>query len=248
MSKYSGQDLNAFLSQLTSNMQKSEIERSDLRNNTTIFKNLLICSRITNSVIGTALRESIHHIISISRFNSNEVQFHKNDIMEILYKNEIFITSLGEGWIFNTPIGKKIVNIVLCNSDATLWNLNLNYENLFIGLKYPLIIDDVFMRLRNCIFYYPTKNITNNNLVSTILLLSEASNQISLSEIPDLIISLKLTSKLITYCYHQKIILAYVHSDILFSEVARDLSHILTNELKIQTTLCSFQQYRYVIK
>ncbi|MCE7735769.1 MAG: hypothetical protein GPJ54_12880 [Candidatus Heimdallarchaeota archaeon] len=243
-----GSDLEHLLSEISDNRHRWEIKRSERSNKFSSVANLIICGRITNSTIGAAISNNVNHIVSIDRFQSTEQQFIVDDIFELLYKNDIYVISLGVGWLFATSLGKKMINIVLNNTDSSIWSANIGVENIFIGLKINLKIDDIFSRLRNCVYYFPAKLGDKQISISSILVIESSFETLNLEELPDLILTMELTSSLITFCYHKKIILVFVHSDVLYFEIARDLSHLLMSALKVSTTLCDPLQYKVKIK
>lgn len=243
-----GSDLGHLLSEISDNRHRWEIKRSERNNKNSSVTDLIICGRITNSTIGTAISNSVNHIVSIARFQSNEQQFLIDDIFELLYKNDIYVISIGVKWLFATSLGKKMINIILNNTDSSIWSISIGVENVFIGLKSNLKLEDLFSRLRNCVYYFPAKLEDKRNSISSILVIKSSFETLRLKEFPDLILAMELTPSLITFCYHKKIILVFVHSDILYFEIARDLSHLLMSTLKVSTTLSNPLQYKMEIK
>lgn len=243
-----GRDLAHLLSKISDNNHRWEIKRSERSNKYSSVADLIICGRITNSTIGTAISNRVNHIVSIARFQSSEQQFIIDDIFELLYKNDIYVISLGVKWLFATSLGKKMINIILNNTDSAIWSINIGIENVFIGLKTNLKVVDLFSRLRNCVYYFPAQLGDKRDSISSILVVKSSFETLKLKEFPDLILTMELTPTLITFCYHKKIILVFVHSDVFYFEIARDLSHLLMSTLKVSTTLGNPLQYKMEIE
>ena len=240
--------LDDLLSEITHNKHAWEIKRALSKNQDTLIYHLIMCGRITNSIIGKAISNNISHIVTVSRFRSKEQQFIVDDFFELLYKNDIFVISLGDDWLFRTALGKKMVTIILNNTNSSLWNTNIGVENIFIGLKTNLEVAGLFSRLRNCVYYFPAKLEKTKTSISTILVIKASFDTLTLKEFPDLILTMELTPSLITFCYHMKIILVFVHSDVFYFEIARDLSYLLVSSLNVPTTLGTSVEYKIAIK
>lgn len=244
----SGKELDLLLSDISKNKQNWEIKRSENKNHETSISNLILCGRITNSTVGTAISKNISHIISISRFKSRDLQFMVDDVLEILYKNDIFVISLGDEWLFRTSLGKKMITVLLNNTNSSIWSTNIGTENIFVGFNSNLQLTALFARLRNCVYYFPAKLEETVTSISTILIIKSSFETTRLHDLPDLVLTMELTPSLITYCYHKKIILVFVHSDVFYFEIARDLSRLLMTSLKVPTTLCSGLNYKIKVK
>ena len=171
-----------------------------------------------------------------------------DDGIELLYKNDIFLISLGTNWIFNTKFGKKMVNMIISNTNASLWNSSLSVDHVFIGLEEPLPLNLIFARLRNSILYLPAKFENMISLVTNILLITKEFNKNELIDLPEVIITFELSSSIIRWCYTKGIVLVFINADVLYSEIARDLSYFVSKTTNIQSTFLSHLNYKLKIR
>ncbi len=245
---YTGKDLDTIFTSITSGYIFWELKRSPIKNFESNVNHIIFSGILTNKSIGIAISKKINHIVLINRLNEDNSLSISDDGIELLYKNDIFVIALGSSWIFNTKFGKKMINIVISNTDASLWNSPLSVDHVFIGLEEPLPLSYIFARLRNSILYLPAKLDQSGSLITNILLITKEFDKNELTDSPEVIITLELTSSIIRWCYTNGIILVFINADVLYSEVARDLSYFISKTTNIQSTFLSHLNYKIMLK
>lgn len=245
---YTGKDLNTIFTSITSSLIFWELKRSQIKNYESNVNHIIFSGILTNKSIGIAISKKINHIILVNRLHDDNSLSISDDGIELLYKNDIFLIALGTRWIYNTKFGKKMVNVIICNMNASLWNSTLTVDHVFIGLEEPLPLSYIFARLRNSILYLPAKHDPNDSVITNILLITKEFDKSEITDVPEVIITLELTSSIIRWCYTKGIFLVFINADVLYSEVARDLSYFVSKTTNIQTTFLSHLNYKIKLK
>lgn len=242
--KYNGKDLDDIITSITSRPIFWELKRSAIRNFETNVHHIIFCGYLTNKSIGIALSQKINHIIAINKFNNDNFLSLSENGIELMYKNDIFLITLGVNWIFNTTFGMKMVNKIITNADASLWKSSFSVAHVFIGLEDPLSLNLIFARLRNSVLYLPPKLEIETSSVNNILLISKEIDKKDIIDLPEVIITFELTSSIIRWCYTHGIVLVFINADVFYSEIARDMSYIVSKTTNIQTTFQTHLDYK----
>ena len=111
-----------------------QLKRGKLKNDKVKINGLIASGRLTNIAIGIAISNSSNLIIILNELDNEPEDFISNTL-EILYKNDIYVYSLGINWIFNSIVGKKILLEIFNGNKLSVWSEKLEVNNLLISFS-----------------------------------------------------------------------------------------------------------------
>ncbi len=221
----SGKDKNGFGWQLN---------RSHKRNQNFPIRGIAITGKLTNSSIGIAISKNLNLILTVDPIAFKKIEYANNEMIEILYKNEIFVFSLGFNWIFDSILGRKILSKVLGASKSQIWLSNIPIPHSFIGLPQFMNLSSVVTRLEGHIVWLPPKVAQNPKeaKVESILIFNDNIKlKYLLENTTSMIITSTLNSSLVNFCWKNEVILSWVHRDQLLNEICRDFAFYIGNHI-----------------
>lgn len=207
------------------------VKRSHERNDKIKISGVILTGFLDNSVIGLALREKLNVIITISP--NSDIEIENNDLSETIYKNDLFVYSIGDQWLYNLKIGNSIIGRIFNCENAAFWNENLSFNNYYISFNNYMNFHWIISRFQKVIKWvhpHVLPNLEDTN-ISNMLIVDKVINTLELEKPhPSIIVAGEISSELINYCMKFKIILVWINKQSLYNEIIRELLY----EFKVQ--------------
>lgn len=229
-----------------------QLHRSDKRNLHLNIQGIIMSGKLTNASIGLALSKQVNVILTISPLSYRELTHSSDDIMDILYKNDLFVFSLGYNWIFQSIYGRKILTKILGGINSHQIVSGVNLPHIYIDLNPYSTLSSVLTRLHGVGLWIPPRYSSDfeNIKIQNILIVDGKIdfNNFLLDEV-GFLVTTRLHSDLVSYCWKKKIILAWIHKDQLLNEIARDFAfYIAQHILPIEITFSSMRYHHVLVK
>lgn len=216
---------------------KWKISRLDQRNNELKIKNIVITGKLDNAVVGYSINNDVNIIILFQSEVDDEVF---KELIEIIYKNDIYILELGKDWIFNTTIGNQFISKVFNGVEYSFWKEVIYENHCLISYNKFSSLNSAFDRFQNSIKWIHPK--IEDKLaalkLNSILVVEKLHNFNVIKALdPTMIVTFNLGSEMIDYCWRNKIILVWIHDTSFFNEIAREFVYYFNKTKKIKTKL-----------
>ncbi len=217
-----------------------QIPRSNSRNDNFKITGVVISANVDNKAIGTALQKSANVILSLNYFCVDT----NLDLIELIYKNEIFIYSIGVDWIFNTKLGHKILMLIFSGSNANVWIENNNHNHCFLTIPKYITFETILNRFKDVIIWTKCDmdNFKNCKLNNILIFEDNVDKSIVKKLNSDVVISTLISSDIINYVLDKNSSLIWMHNDMLLNEVCRELMFYLGQKSIIKNLYLSLKK------
>ena len=206
-----------------------QLKRGKLKNDKVKINGLIASGRLTNIAIGIAISNSSNLIIILNELDNEPEDFISNTL-EILYKNDIYVYSLGINWIFNSIVGKKILLEIFNGNKLSVWSEKLEVNNLLISFSYIVNLEVILQRFNERIVLMPIKTAEN---IETVLYLDKLCKFDDIVRLkPNVLICHEMNSEIIDLCASNSTIFIWIHKDIMLNEVTRELTYHISKNHK----------------
>ncbi len=213
-----------------------QLKRSTSKNEKVKINGVITSGRLTNIAIGIAISNSSNLIIILNELENEPEEF-ISKVLEILYKNDIYVYSLGINWIFNSIIGKKILLEIFNGNKLSVWSEKLEVNNLLISFSYIVNLEIILQRFDERIVWMPIKTIEN---IETVLYLDKLCRFDDIVRLkPNMLICHEMNSKIIDLCTSNSIIFIWIHKDVILNEVTRELTYHISRNHKFANIIFS---------
>lgn len=221
-----------------------QIPRTQLQNENFHITGLVITAYLNNTSIGEVLKYDLNLILTIHPIEGdNMIEFY-----DVIYKNDIFVFCLGENWIYNSDVGTEYLLNTFNLVNYVKWIEYQIKPIIFINLNNGILLDQILQRFKNIVLYYPLKNPSRSEKITTSLFI--ITEEIEIHQIPNnisLIFTMKLTQNLRNYCMKNGIYLILLDNNQVLNEITRDLSYSISSFLKINTHFTSLKTQKIQI-
>lgn len=222
-----------------------QLKRGISKNKKVKISGVVVSGRLTNIAIGIAISNTSNLIVILNELKNEPEEF-ISKTLEILYKNDIYVYSLGINWIFNSIIGKKILLEIFNGNKFSVWSEKLEVNNLLISFSYIVNLDSILQRFNERLIWRPKKSEEKIETVFYLDRLCDFDDIVRLK--PNVLICHEMNSDIIDLCASVNIIFIWIHKDVILNEVTRELTHHLSRNQKFTNIKFSGLKVRKLCK